>query len=78
MSHTVRRFLLALLRSLEKYPTVKQLAVNLVYRFPQLDSKLRTAAHKVIHPEAVLDVTADRMPTGSRRAFERIRARQRP
>jgi hypothetical protein len=68
-----RRALRDLLHVLGRYPGLKRVIVNMVYRFPSLDATLRTVAHKVIHPEAVLDVDATHMPEASRRAYERMR-----
>jgi hypothetical protein len=73
MSNVLRQGLRALLRLLARYPTLKRALVNVIYRFPALDGKLRTVAHQVIHPDAVLDVDANRMPESSRRVYERLR-----
>jgi hypothetical protein len=73
MSFFFRHALRSLLRFLGRYPALKRSLVNVIYRFPTLDGKLRTVAHRVIHPEAVLDVDAERMPESSRRAYDRMR-----
>jgi hypothetical protein len=73
MKVLIRRNLRVLLHLLARFPGIKRTLVDLVYRFPSLDGKLRTAAHKVIHPEAVLDVDATRLPEASRRAYQRMR-----
>jgi hypothetical protein len=78
MRSLLHRSLRAALRQLARYPALKRLLVNTVYRFPTLDGKLRTAAHRVIHPEAVLDVDASCLPEASRRAYERMRGETRP
>jgi hypothetical protein len=78
MSIFFRRALRTLLRSLARYPALKRLIVDVIYRFPSLDGKLRTAAHRIIHPEAVLDVDARRMPESSRRVYNRMRRPPRP
>jgi hypothetical protein len=78
MSVLVRRGLRLILHFLGRHPTLKRAIVDIVYRFPTLDGKLRTAAHRAIHPEAVLDVDATRMPDVSRRAYERMRGPSRP
>lgn len=63
-----------LLRSLARYPRMKRSLVDLVYKIPALDSLLRTAANRLTHPEARLDVDASQLPEGSRRSFERMRS----
>ncbi|APG04451.1 hypothetical protein BJI69_11435 [Luteibacter rhizovicinus DSM 16549] len=73
MSRFFRPALRSLLRFLGRYPALKRFLVNVIYRFPTLDGKLRTVAHRVIHPEAVLDVDARRLPESSRRAYDRMR-----
>lgn len=78
MSVLLRRGLSGLLHFLGRHPTLKRAIVDLVYRFPALDGKLRTAAHRAVHPEAVLDVDAARLPEASRRAYDRMRADSRP
>lgn len=78
MNTFFRRALRTLLRFLARYPTLKRLIVDVIYRFPSLDGKLRTAAHRIIHPEAVLDVDVRRMPESSRRAYNRMRRGPRP
>jgi len=74
MRATGRRVLRSFLHFLGRYPALKRLIVDVVYRFPALDATLRTVAHRVIHPEAVLDVDASRLPEASRLAFDRMRA----
>ncbi|MDF4002838.1 hypothetical protein P3W33_05395 [Luteibacter sp. PPL552] len=71
-----RRGLRGLLRSLSRYPALKRMIVDAVYRFPALDATLRTVAHRINHPDAVLDVDARRMPESSRRAYDRMRGRR--
>ncbi|MDR6642663.1 hypothetical protein J2X57_001875 [Luteibacter sp. 1214] len=78
MSSIARRILRDLLHFLGRYPALKRLIVDTVYRFPALDTTLRTVAHRVIHPEAVLDVDATRLPDASRRAFDRMREGPKP
>lgn len=78
MSVLLRRGLRDLLHFLGRHPALKRAIVDLVYRFPALDGKLRTAAHRVIHPEAVLDVDASRLPEASRRSYDRMRGNPRP
>lgn len=73
MSALLRRGLSGLLHFLGRHPALKRAIIDVVYRFPLIDGKLRTAAHRVIHPEAVLDVDATRMPEASRRSYERMR-----
>ncbi|WP_291776712.1 hypothetical protein [Luteibacter sp.] len=52
---------------------MKRWLVDTVYRIPALDAALRTAAHRVSHPEARLDVDASQMSESSRRSFDRMR-----
>lgn len=73
MSAILRRALRRSLHMLGRYPAIKRMIVDLIYRFPVLDTTLRTVAHRVIHPEAILDVDASRLPEASRRAFDRMR-----
>ncbi|HVI53983.1 MAG TPA: hypothetical protein VM621_02890 [Luteibacter sp.] len=73
MNALFRRGLRNLLHFLGRHPALKRAIVDLVYRFPALDGKLRTAAHRAIHPEAALDVDASRLPDASRRAYDRMR-----
>jgi hypothetical protein len=77
MTRSLRLGLRTLLHILARYPALKRVFVDMVYRFPALDGKLRTAINRVIHPEAVLDVDATRMPETSRRAYERMRGDRR-
>jgi len=74
MSSVFRRAIRNLLHFLERYPALKRVIVNLIYRFPALDATLRTVAHRVAHPEAVLDVDVTSLSEASRRAYERMRA----
>lgn len=78
MSVLLKHALRGLLHFLGRRPALKRTIVDLVYRFPALDGKLRTAAHRVIHPGAVLDVDASRLPEASRRAYDRMRGGPRP
>ncbi|TCV95741.1 hypothetical protein EC912_10285 [Luteibacter rhizovicinus] len=73
-----RRAPYGLLRFIGRYPALKRLIVDAVYRFPALDATLRTVANRATHPEAALDVDAARMPDASRRAYERMRGGRRP
>lgn len=75
MMPLLRTPLRALLRHLSGFPRLKRLIVDTVYHLPLVDAYLRSAAHRAAHPQARLDVTAERMPEGSRRSFERMRAR---
>jgi hypothetical protein len=75
---TVRQVLRGLLGRLERYPALRRFLVDVAYRFPALDARLRTAAHRVIHIEAALDVDADRLPDSSRRSYERMRTERAP
>jgi hypothetical protein len=77
MSFLFRLVLKHLLAILARYPALKRFIVDLIYRFPALDAGLRTAAHRAVHPEAILDVDAAHMPDGSRRAFRRMRGGKR-
>lgn len=77
MSSVLRRALRHLLHFLGRYPALKRMVVDLIYRFPALDATLRTVAHRVVHPEAVLDVDATNLPEASRRAYERMRGNSR-
>jgi hypothetical protein len=78
MRSVLRHSFRHILHVLGRYPTLKRLIVALIYRFPTLDATLRTAAHRVAHPEAVLDVDAKCLPEESRRAYERMRGVRRP
>lgn len=78
MKQLMRRALRHILQFLTRYPSVKRVVVDLVYRIPAIDSAMRTVAHRIAHPEAVLDVDASRMPDASRRAFDRMRGRTSP
>jgi hypothetical protein len=78
MRSVIRRSFRHILHVLGRYPAFKRMIVSLIYRFPALDATLRTAAHRVIHPEAVLDVDATSLPDESRRAYERMRGSPRP
>jgi hypothetical protein len=73
MSYFLRRKLRESLHLLGRYPALKRVIVSLIYRFPSLDAKLRTVAHKVVHPEAVLDVDLTHLPEASRRSYDRMR-----
>ncbi|WP_043692478.1 hypothetical protein [Luteibacter sp. 9133] len=73
MKLTAQRALRYLLHFLGRRPALKRLIVDAIYRMPALDAKLRTAASKANHPEAVLDVDANRLPDASRRAYDRMR-----
>jgi hypothetical protein len=77
MKSLFRQGLRRILHYLGRYPALKRVAVDLIYRFPLLDATLRTVAHRVVHPEAVLDVDATNLPEASRRAYERMRGRPR-
>lgn len=74
MKPVIRRTFRHILHLLGRYPALKRMIVGLIYRFPALDATLRTAAHRVVHPEAVLDVDATSLPDESRRAYERMRS----
>jgi hypothetical protein len=73
MKSILRHALHRLLHLLGNYPAIKRMIVNVVYRFPALDSTLRTVAHRAAHPDAVLDVDVTCLPEGSRRVYERMR-----
>lgn len=75
MMFTAQRALRHLLHFLGRHPALKRLIVDVIYRLPVLDAKLRTAATKAIHPDALLDIDATRMPEASRRAYDRMRRR---
>lgn len=74
MMQLLRTPLRALLRHLSGFPRLKRFIVDTVYHLPLLDGFLRSAAQRTAHPKARLDVTTERMPEGSRRSFERMRA----
>jgi hypothetical protein len=73
MKSALRGTLRRLLHFLGKYPSLKRAIVNVIYRFPALDSTLRNVAHRVVHPDAVLDVDLTCLPHESRRTYERMR-----
>lgn len=75
MTRLPRSLLRALLAVFSRHPRLKRRLVDLVYRMPWIDARLRTLAHRAVHPEAVLDLDVTRMPEGSRRSLARIRAR---
>ncbi len=78
MKALLRHWLNYVMRWFSRYPLAKRLVVDMVYRFPALDARLRTLAHRAAHPDAVLDVDATNMPDATRRAFERMRVESRP
>lgn len=75
MTPLLQKPLRALLRHLSGFPGLKRVIVDTVYQLPLVDAYLRSIAHRAAHPEARLDVTAKCLPEGSRRSFERMRAR---
>jgi hypothetical protein len=75
MTHLPRTVLRMILNAVARHPRLKRYLVDAIYRVPWFDMRLRDLAHRVVHPEAVLDVDEDRMPEGSRRSLQRIRAR---
>jgi len=75
MSQLARATLRRLLAGIARYPRIKRVLVDLVYRLPWFDGRLRDLAHRVTHPEALLDVDPGRLPEGSRQCLARIKAR---
>lgn len=75
MTPLLRAPLRAVLKHLSGFPRLKRFIVDAIYHLPLVDAYLRSAAHRATHPQACLDVTVERMPEGSRRSFERMRAR---
>lgn len=71
----LRKPLRSLLKHLSRFPRLKRLIVDTVYHLPMVDAYVRSALHRAEHPNARLDVTAERMPEGSRRSFERMRTK---
>lgn len=70
-----RKVLRYLLGSVSKHPRVKRAIVDLAYRLPWVDTRLRNLMYRVEHPEAVLDVDPNQLPDGSRRSLARMRSR---
>lgn len=75
MSAVARKVIRTILARLSSHPKFKRRLVDLIYRIPWMDSRLRNLAHRAAHPEAVLDVHPDQMPEESQRCMARIRAR---
>lgn len=70
-----RKAALTLLRFISRHPRLKRLLVDAIYRLPALDALLRSATRRTTHLQARIDVDAQHLPEGSRRSFNRIRAR---
>lgn len=62
---------------LSRFPVLKRLAVDAVYRFPALDARLRSTLHRAQHPDAELDVDCKQLSEASRYVLARLRARRR-
>jgi len=70
------KFVLAgAVRWVSRFPFLKRLMVDAVYRFPALDARLRSTLHRAEHPDAALDVDCKQLPEGSRYVLARLRAR---
>lgn len=70
-----RRVLRSLLAGISRHPRLKRAIVDLAYRLPWVDTRLRNLMYRVEHPEAVLDVDPAQLPEGSRRSLARMKAR---
>lgn len=75
MKHVPRILLRRILGSVSRRPKLKRAIVDLAYRLPWVDTRLRDLVYRVEHPDAVLDVDPARLPEGSRQTLARIRAR---
>jgi hypothetical protein len=75
MKYAPRKALRYLLGSVSRHPRLKRALVDLAYRLPWFDTRLRNLVYRVEHPEAMLDVDPAHLPEGSRRSLARIRAR---
>jgi hypothetical protein len=64
-------------RWVSRFPVLKRLIVDTIYRFPALDARLRSTLHRALHPDAVLDVDCKQLSEASRDVFVRLRARRR-
>jgi hypothetical protein len=72
----VKKLPAKIFRVVSRFPAIKRFMVNITYRFPALDARLRSTVHRMNHPEAELDVNAKRLPDSARLIFDRLRARQ--
>jgi hypothetical protein len=75
MTRGPRRLLQLVVGGLARHPRLKRAIVDLAYRIPWVDTRLRNLVYRVEHPEAQLDVDPKHLPDGSRRSLQRIRAR---
>lgn len=77
MTRITRMLLRHMMAVMARHPRLKRGLVDLVYRLPWVDMRLRQLASRSAHDSAVLDLDIKRMPEGSRRSLERIKARMR-
>ncbi|WP_448096594.1 hypothetical protein [Luteibacter yeojuensis] len=75
MMRLIRMLLRRLMAAISRHPRLKRGLVDLVYRLPWVDMRLRQLASRSIHTSAFLDLDIERMPEDSRRSLERIQAR---
>ena len=62
-------------RFLAEHPQFRRRIVNLIYRFPSLDRRLRMLLQQSAHRPAALSVDAAHLGEAGRTARDRIRAR---
>ncbi|MGN6094248.1 MAG: hypothetical protein ACTHOL_18005 [Luteibacter jiangsuensis] len=77
MKHITRMLLRRMMAIVARHPRLKRGLVDLVYRLPWVDMRLRQLAARSAHDRALLDLDIKRMPEGSRRSLERMKARMR-
>lgn len=75
MMRLTRTLLRHLMAVMSRHPRLKRALVDLVYRLPWADLRLRQLASRSTHASALLDLDIERMPEDSRRSLERIQAR---
>jgi hypothetical protein len=75
MTKVARTLLRYLLGGVARRPRLKRAMVDLAYRIPWLDTRLRDMIYRVEHPEAALDVDPAQLADGSKRCLARMRSR---
>jgi hypothetical protein len=77
MKRPIRMLLRHVMAIVSRHPGLKRGLVDLAYRLPWIDIRLRQLASRSSHTSALLDLDIKRLPEGSRLALERIQARMR-